>query len=325
MNKINTPILKIKNLKCFFYTERGVVKALNGVNLFLEENKNLGIIGETGCGKSLTVKSILRLLPSKTAEIVEGEILFKGKDLLRLPEKELRKIRGKEIAMIFQDPTSSLNPTMRVGKQVIETIRLHQHLNFSEARELMFSTLELVGLPAPHRISQLYPFELSGGMQQRIMISIGLSCKPFILIADEPTTNLDVTTQAQILELFKKLQKEIHFSMIFISHDFGVISDICHYVAVMYAGTVVEIASIDTIVDNNKHPYTVGLFNAVPKVGKNRKKLLGVIPGILPDFINLPSGCFFSPRCKQAIPLCSSQEPKLREVETGHFVSCHLF
>ncbi len=322
MNKINTPILKIKNLKCFFYSERGVVKALNGVNIFLEENQVLGIIGETGCGKSLTVKSIIRLLPSKAAEIVEGEILFKGKDLLRLTEKDLRKIRGKEISMIFQDPTSSLNPTVRVGNQIIEAIRVHQNFNFREAHEMMLSTLELTGMPNPNRISKLYPFELSGGMQQRIMIAIALVCKPSILIADEPTTSLDVTIQAQILELIKKLQKELHFSTIFISHDFGVISESCDYVDVMYAGMIVEIARIDTIVNNPKHPYTKGLLDAIP-TGEQGKKL-GIIKGDLPDLTNLPSGCLFEPRCQQAMPICRRQKPQEREVEPEHFVSCHL-
>lgn len=320
----NNQILKINNLKCYFFSERGVIKALNGVNLSIEENKNLGIVGETGCGKSLLAKSIIRLLPSKTAEIVEGNIWFRGKDLLSLTEKELRKIRGKEIAIIFQDPTSSLNPIMRVGKQIMEAIRIHQNINFREAHEEMLSTLELVGMPNPNRISQLYPFELSGGMQQRIIIAMGLACKPSILIADEPTTSLDVTIQAQILELLKKLQKELHFSTIFISHDFGVISEFCDYVAVMYAGMIVEIAKIDTIVNNYKHPYTKGLFDAIPKEKQNKKQL-GVIAGTLPDLTNLPSGCLFEPRCQQAIPICSSQKPQEREVEPEHFVSCHLY
>jgi len=289
----------------------------------LEENQVLGIIGETGCGKSLTVKSIIRLLPSKVAEIVEGEILFKGKDLLRLTEKDLRKIRGKEISMIFQDPTSSLNPTVRVGNQIIEAIRVHQNFNFRKAHEMMLSTLELVGMPNPNRISKLYPFELSGGMQQRIMIAMALVCKPSILIADEPTTSLDVTIQAQILELIKKLQKEVHFSTIFISHDFGVISEICDYIDVMYAGMIVEIARIDTIVNNPKHPYTKGLLDAIPT--REQSKKLGIIKGDLPDLTNLPSGCLFEPRCQQAMPICRRQKPQEREVELEHFVSCHLY
>jgi len=316
-------ILDVKNLVVEFDTEEGIVKALNGVSFSLKKGEILGIVGETGCGKSVTVYTVLKLLPMPPARVVSGEVIYKGRDLLKLSEEELRKIRGKEIAMIFQEPMTSLNPVFTVGKQLMDVILLHRKVSKEEAREIALKALEDVRMQDSELIMKKYPHELSGGMRQRVMIAMALSCNPEILIADEPTTALDVTIQAQILGIIKEMQSKHGMSVIFITHDLGVVAQLCDRVVVMYAGTVVEMASIDTIFKNPVHPYTRGLLESIPKMDKKQEKLRS-IPGIVPNLVSPPPGCRYHPRCERFLKgLCDKEAPKLLEVEKDHFVACH--
>jgi len=319
---MTTELLNIKDLEVHFQTPRGTVKALNGVNLTMSKGDITGLIGETGSGKTVTALSVMRLLPVPAAKIVDGRIFFDGKDLLRLSEDEMREIRGKKTSMVFQEPATSLNPLMKVGEQIGEAVALHQSASKREVKEKVIEMMSKSGLPTPRTLINRYPCELSGGMQQRVMIAMALVCNPMLLIADEPTSALDVTTQAQILELLRKLKNEIQFSVLLITHDFNVVAEICNKVNVMYAGSIVERGDVKTIFSDPRHPYTHGLLKALPN--PHAKRLIK-IPGSLPDLIYPPSGCRFNPRCREAKPICSKKKPKLVVLRKGHAVACHLF
>jgi len=322
MNKENS-LLDIRNLKTYFYTYKGVVKALEGVNLRIGANELLGLVGETGCGKTVTGLSILRLIDSP-GKIIGGEIVFGGEDLLKLSENEMsERIRGKKISMIFQEPRSSLNPTYTVGSQISEAIRLHQRVDKREAFERAISILRQTGMPDPERIVKEYPHELSGGMAQRAMIAMALSCDPELLIADEPTSSLDVTIEAQILELIKDLISKFRASVLLITHDLGIVAETCDKVAVMYAGNVIEYGDVRDIFKRHKHPYTEGLLKSVPKLKVSGE--LYTIEGTVPNLITPPTGCRFHPRCPEARKKCSELKPPDFEVDSGHFVSCFLY
>ena len=320
-------ILEVKNLETTFTTERGKVKAVDGVSFDLLAGKTLGIVGESGCGKSVTSLSIMRLIPNPPGKITGGEILYKGKDLLKLDLEEMRKIRGNEISMIFQEPMTSLNPVFTIGNQLIEAIRLHQDLSKGEAINQAIEMLKLVGIPAPEKRVKDYPHQLSGGMRQRVMIAMALSCNPKILIADEPTTALDVTIQAQILDLLRDLQQKTGLALMLITHDLGVVAEMAHEVVVMYAGKVVERAPVMDIFKSPKHPYTQGLLNSIPILGRDptgkiKKSRLEPIPGIVPSLLELPQGCRFQERCKFASLECQGTEPELRTLAGGREVRC---
>jgi len=322
MNKENS-LLDIRNLKTYFYTYKGVVKALEGVNLRIGANELLGLVGETGCGKTVTGLSILRLIDSP-GKIIGGEIVFGGEDLLKLSENEMsERIRGKKISMIFQEPRSSLNPTYTVGSQISEAIRLHQRVDKREAFERSISILRQTGMPDPERIVKEYPHELSGGMAQRAMIAMALSCDPELLIADEPTSSLDVTIEAQILELIKDLISKFRASVLLITHDLGIVAETCDKVAVMYAGNVIEYGDVRDIFKRHKHPYTEGLLKSVPKLKVSGE--LYTIEGTVPNLITPPTGCRFHPRCPEARKKCSELKPPDFEVDSGHSVSCFLY
>ncbi|MCW3992182.1 MAG: ABC transporter ATP-binding protein [Candidatus Bathyarchaeota archaeon] len=316
-------LLTIRGLRTYFYTYKGVVKALEGVNLRIGGKEILGLVGETGCGKTVTGLSILRLIDSP-GEIIEGEIVFKGEDLLKLSENEMsERIRGEKISMIFQEPRSSLNPTYTVGSQISEAIRLHQRVDKREAMKRAVAMLRQTGMPDPERIATEHPHELSGGMAQRAMIAMALSCDPELLIADEPTSSLDVTIEAQILELIKDLTSEFRASVLLITHDLGIVAETCDKVAVMYAGNVIEYGDIRDIFKRHKHPYTEGLLNAVPKLRISGE--LYPIKGTVPNLITPPTGCRFHPRCPEARKICSERKPSETEVEPGHWVCCFLY
>lgn len=314
------PLLKVKNLALEFNTYRGVVKALDDVNFQIFGKERFGLAGETGCGKSVTALSILKLVP-KPGRIVNGEIIFRGEDLLRKSQKEMQKIRGSKISMVFQDPTSSLNPVFKIGDQINGVIRKHQNLNEKEARERALELLEKVKLADPTRVLRMYPHELSGGMKQRVMIAIALSCHPDLLIADEPTTNVDVTIQAEILDLMRDLQRDFKSSILYITHNLAVIAETCDRVGIMYAGNIVEVGSTKDIFSSPLHPYTQGLIKAIPELGKREKKLSSIM-GAVPDLINPPKGCKFHPRCARMEAICRSEKPTLTELEKGHYVAC---
>ena len=314
------PLLEVKNLSVRFNTDEGVIRAVDGVSFAVEEGRTLCIVGESGCGKSVSALSILRLLPTPPAEITSGEIRFKGNDLLPLPEKEMRKIRGNEIAMIFQDPMTSLNPVFTCGYQIGEALMLHQGLSKSGAREKAVEMLKAVKIPDPDKRAAEYPHQLSGGMRQRVMIAMALSCNPSLLIADEPTTALDVTIQAQILNLLRDLKNERQMSLIFITHDLGIVAEIADTILVLYAGRVAERGSAKDIYENAKHPYTLGLLNSVPVMG-GKKERLNVIPGVLPDASRYPEGCRFYERCGRRSEKCLEQPPEF-EIAPGHKAAC---
>lgn len=319
-----TPILQVDQLHTHFFTKAGVVKAVDGVSFDVKPGETLGIVGESGSGKSITAMSILGLVPSPPGEIVHGEILFKGENLLHKSEKQMRQIRGKEIAMVFQDPMTSLNPVFTVEKQMIETLLAHEKISKKQARERAIELMNLVGIPDPAKRLKNYPHEFSGGMRQRVMIAMALSCNPSLLIADEPTTALDVTIQAQILELFKKMQKELNMAIIMITHDLGVVAEVCDRVMVMYAGKPVEFTDTQKLFDNGKHPYTTGLMNSIPKITSKKQKL-EAIDGAPPDLRNLPQGCSFAPRCKHVMESCITIDPGYTEVDDDHYVRCLLY
>ncbi len=315
----NEKLLEVKGLRTSFFTEGGEVKAVDDVNFNVYRGKTLGIVGESGCGKSVTSLSIMRLIPNPPGRTVGGEILYKGRDLLKLSDSEMRKIRGDEISMIFQEPMTSLNPVFTVGNQIMEAVMLHQNLSRKDARNKAIEQLQLVGIPSPEKRVDDYPHQLSGGMRQRVMIAMALSCHPQILIADEPTTALDVTIQAQILDLLRHLQEKFGMALILITHDLGVIAEMADEVAVMYAGRVVEQARVGEIFANPKMPYTRGLLNSIPVLtkdptGKVKKKRLETIPGIVPNMLELPVGCRFQERCTYVIDACKEREPDLRVI-----------
>jgi oligopeptide/dipeptide ABC transporter ATP-binding protein len=325
MGSENNFLLKIRGLHTYFFTDEGVAKAVDGVDLELEEGGTLGVVGESGCGKSVTALSIMRLIPDPPGKIVKGEITFNGIDLLNLSEAEMRKIRGRSISMIFQEPMTSLNPVFQVGDQISEVLRLHEGMSRKEAWNRSIEMLKLVGIPAPERRVSEYPHQLSGGMRQRAMIAMALACTPKLMIADEPTTALDVTIQAQILELMNSLQKEKGMSLILITHNLGVIAETARQVAVMYAGRIVEYTNVRSIFTAPKHPYTQGLLKSIPRLDEHhgRKEKLEAIPGLVPSLLDLPVGCKFSNRCKHVFDRCV-EEPPLLEPVSGHLVRCWL-
>lgn len=317
-------LLEVKNLKTYFYTEDGVVPAVDGVDFELKPGQTLGIVGESGCGKSVTSISILRLVPNPPGRIVEGEILFEDKDLVQATEREMQHIRGNDIAMIFQEPMTSLNPVFTIGKQIIEAIQLHQKLDKKAARERCIEMLKLVGIPRAEQAIDEYPHQFSGGMRQRAMIAMALSCNPKLLIADEPTTALDVTIQAQIIELMKELKEKLNTAIILITHDLGVVAEMCEHVIVMYAGKVVEEANVMDLFTDPKHPYTVGLMRSKPSLDDNQERL-EVIPGAVPNPLDMPEGCAFHPRCPHAMDICKQKAPHLINNEKGRKVRCWLY
>lgn len=318
-------LLEVKNLRTHFYTEDGIVPAVDGVSFYIKPGETLGIVGESGCGKSVTSVSILRLVPNPPGKIMEGsEILFEGKNLLDLSEKEMRKIRGNEISMIFQEPMTSLNPVLRIGEQLKEVLVLHQGMNNVQARAKGIEMLTLVGIPRPEKVIDDFPHSLSGGMRQRVMIAMALSCNPKLLIADEPTTALDVTVQAQILELMNKLKRELNSSVMLITHNLGVVAETCDRVIVMYAGKVVEEGDIYSIFEDPKHPYTVGLLKSIPSIDERNEKL-EAIPGVVPNPLNMPKGCRFEPRCNKAMARCKEEQPELTVLGEERNVRCFLY
>ncbi|MEM2907032.1 MAG: ABC transporter ATP-binding protein [Candidatus Odinarchaeota archaeon] len=319
----NNILLTIRNLKTHFFTEEGVVQALDGVDLEIYEKEIIGLVGETGSGKSVTALSIMQLIP-QPGFIVDGEIIFKGEPLHAMGEEQMRQIRGKEITMIFQDPMNALNPVFTVGNQIAETLMLHNDITYREALNQSIELLRKLNIPKPERIVQSYPHELSGGMRQRIQIAIGLACQPSLLIADEPTTALDATIEVQVLELIKKLRDEFNTSIMLITHDLGVIAEMCDRVVVMYAGNIVEKSSVKNIFKKPLHPYTQALLGAIPYAERKKRSRLTTIPGTVPNLISPPSGCRFHPRCKHAMEVCKTLKPVLFEEESGHWVSCFL-
>jgi len=321
------PFLEVKNLKTYFYTEDGIVKAVDGVDFHVYPGEVMGLVGESGCGKSVTSLSIMRLI-SPPGKIVEGEIIFDGKDLLKYTEEQMVHIRGNRISMIFQQPQTALNPVFKVGDQIAEVLNIHQSMGRKVGRARAVELLKMVGIPEPERRAESFPHELSGGMAQRVMIAMALACVPDLLIADEPTTALDVTIQAQILDLMKDLREKIGTSIILITHDLGVVAEMAERVAVMYAGRIVEQTDVETLFAQPLHPYTQGLIGSIPILGK-RKDRLEVIPGSVPNLVDLPPGCQFAPRCKARLEhdltICSEKEPQLLEVTRGHTVRCWLY
>ena len=323
-------LLRVEDLVTAFHTDEGSLRAVDGVSFEVQSGKTLGIVGESGCGKSVTSLSIMRLLPSPPGEIERGKILFEGKNLLEISEKEMRSLRGNDISMIFQEPMTSLNPVHRIGKQVGETVRHHRGASAEEARARAIEMLELVGIPAPEKRVDAYPHELSGGMRQRVVIAMALACDPKLLIADEPTTALDVTIQAQILELLGELQRKMGMGIIFITHDLGVVAELTDEVVVMYAGTVVERASTSALFSDPRHPYTVGLLGSIPGYGGNlshsaesgARLRLPTIAGMVPDLRELPAGCRFQDRCDRVHGRCREAEPPLVDLGGGRSVAC---
>jgi oligopeptide/dipeptide ABC transporter ATP-binding protein len=323
----NERLLEVRGLKTYFFTEAGVVKAVDGVDFYVNRGEVLGLVGESGCGKSVTAFSIMRLV-GVPGKVVAGEVLFDGDDLLKVNDAQIRRVRGNKITMIFQQPTSCLNPVFKVGDQISEVLEVHQTLGKEAGRTRAVELLRLVGIPEPEKRIDSYPHEMSGGMAQRVMIAMALACMPEMLIADEPTTALDVTIQAQILDLLRNLQTETGTAIILITHDLGIVAEMCERVAVMYAGRIVEEADVETLFGQPKHPYTVGLLGSVPVLGVVKDKL-DVIPGSVPNLINLPPGCQFAPRCRSRVEnnleICTQQEPELRNIQPRHQVRCWLY
>jgi oligopeptide transport system ATP-binding protein len=315
-------LLEVKNLKVRFNTLEGVVHAVNGVSLQLEKGKTLGIVGESGCGKSVTMLSVMRLIQDPPGKITEGEVLFHKQDLLKLEKSSLEGIRGAKIAMVFQDPMTSLNPVLTIGHQISETLVEHLSMNNEEAYRKTLELLDMVGIPQAEERYKDYPHQFSGGMRQRVMIAMALSCHPDLLIADEPTTALDVTIQAQIVELVQKLQKQFNMAVIWITHDLGVVADIADRVNIMYAGYVVEEANVYQVFENPLHPYTLALLKSLPRVDRTSHERLENIQGSPPDCIDLPPGCPFIPRCGFAVKRCEKQNPGLVEISEGHKIAC---
>jgi oligopeptide transport system ATP-binding protein len=321
-NGRNGPVLEVRSLKTQFKTQDGVVKAVDDVSFYVMPGETLGVVGESGCGKSMTGLSIMRLIPSPPGKIVAGEIFFNGDDILRMTDEQVRAIRGNDIAMIFQDPMTSLNPVLTINRQISEALQLHMGMNKGQARARTIELLKMVGIPnAEERVDQ-YPHQFSGGMRQRVMIAMALSCNPKLLIADEPTTALDVTIQAQILDLMRTLQMERDTGVILVTHSMGVVAGMADRIQVMYAGHIVETASTEEIFANPRHPYTVGLLKSIPRLDATRKEKLEPIRGLPPDLIDLPDMCPFVPRCNYAREKCEQKNPPLLEVNPGHWSAC---
>ncbi len=319
---MSSKVLEVKDLKVRYVTEDGIVEAVNGIDIVIEKGKTLGLVGETGAGKTTTALSVLRLIPEPPGEIVSGSIILDGIELFKISENEIEKIRGDSVSMIFQDPMTALNPVITVGDQISEAISIHQNVTQEEAGIKTKKMLELVGIPGARHDE--YPHQFSGGMKQRVIIAIALSCSPKLLIADEPTTALDVTIQAQVLELMKELKTKIKMSMIMISHDLGVVAEVCDDVAIMYAGRIVEQGTLEDIFKRTKHPYTEGLFNSIPNID-DREAELKPIRGLMSDPYNLPKGCSFSDRCDYAFEKCKIEKPEKVYFSNTHFTECHLY
>ena len=317
-------LLKIDGLKTHFFTDEGTVPAVDGVSYQVNRGETLCVVGESGCGKSVTALSIMNLIPRPPGDIVAGSIEFEGRDLTKITENEMRQLRGNRIAMIFQEPMTSLNPVYTVGNQIIESIQLHLKLDGKPARQLAIDMLRKVGMPSPEKRIDEYPHQMSGGMKQRVMIAMALVCKPALLIADEPTTALDVTIQAQILELLAQLKEEYGMSILLITHDIGVVAEVADHVVVMYAGKIVEHADVYTLFEQKSHPYTIGLFESLPSLDERGEKL-ETIEGIVPSPLDFPTGCRFRTRCRFADKKCADQEPALERCGEGHFVACHYW
>ena len=314
-------LLEVKNLVIKYKTDTGTVNAVNDISFSLEEGETLGLVGETGAGKTTTALGIIQLIPDPPGELVSGDVFFQGKSVTAMSRSDLHGYRGKSVAMIFQDPMTALNPVETVGDQIMEAITLHEKLSKKEARLRAMQILEMVGIPA-ERFAE-YPHQFSGGMKQRVVIAIALSCSPQLLIADEPTSALDVTIQAQVLEMIKGLRQRLNMSMLLITHDLGVVADTCDRVAIMYAGEIIEIGTVNDIFDNHQHPYTEGLFNSIPRLDIDVDRLIP-IDGLMPDPMNLPEGCTFCSRCPCAMDICRCIKPTDREISPGHLVKCHL-
>lgn len=320
---LSEPIIQIQNLKTSFFTDDGEVKAVDDVTLSIPKGETIGIVGESGCGKSVMALSILKLI-EKPGRIVSGEIIFNNRDIIQLTEKEMLDIRGNRISMIFQEPMTSLNPVLTIGEQIRESYRVHQKMGAKEAWQKSIEMLRLVGIPSPEKRAAQYPYELSGGMRQRVMIAMALACAPDLLIADEPTTALDVTIQAQILELISELQQKLSMSVMIITHDLGIVAETCNHVAVMYSGSIVEYADVYSLFNNPKHPYTIGLFNSLPRHDIDLEEL-EAIKGSVPGPAEMPSGCRFSPRCPHAADICHNNFPELLEREDNGLVRCWIY
>jgi peptide/nickel transport system ATP-binding protein len=317
-------ILDVRELRVEFPTRRGTLTAVDGVSFQVRRGETLGLVGESGCGKTVTGLSILGLV-DRPGRIAAGEIRFRGEDLLAKSEREMRRLRGDALSMIFQDPTVTLNPVLRISEQMTEVLRYHRGLGRGEARERCMELLRLVGIPRPEERLDHYPHEFSGGMQQRVIIAIALALEPELLLADEPTTALDVTVQAQIIDLLKRLKRERAGSMVLITHDLGVVAQLCDRVAVMYAGNIVEVAPLRQLLEEPRHPYTRGLLGCVPRLEMAAGGRLRSIPGVVPDLVEPPRGCKFQPRCERALDICGPRRPKLVEVAPQHFVACYLY
>ena len=320
---VNSNLLDIQNLKTYFFVRGQVAKAVDDVNLTIQAGQTLGLVGESGCGKSVTAHSIIQLIPDPPGKIMGGKIFFEGDDLLEYSENRMRKIRGNRISMIFQEPMTSLNPVFTVGDQVAEVIRLHQRLSRNDTRERVIKMFQTVGIPAPETRLSDYPHQMSGGMRQRVMIAMALACSPKLMIADEPTTALDVTIQAQILDLMNTLKAETGAAILFITHDLCVIAEMAQHVAVMYAGKMVEFTDVNTLFSNPKHPYTIAMLESIPILGrKTADGKLSTIAGIVPSLFNLPSGCLFSDRCPDVFDDCRRIEPQMVKVGNNHIARC---
>jgi oligopeptide/dipeptide ABC transporter ATP-binding protein len=317
-------LLKIEELHTYFNTEAGVVKAVNGVDFHIKKHETLGLVGESGCGKSVTALSIMRLIPDPPGKIVKGRILFENQDLLKLEGHQIREIRGNRISMIFQEPMTSLNPVFRIGTQIVEAIRLHRNVSRRDALDRAKELLEKVGIPDPTKRVKDYPHQMSGGMRQRVMIAMALACNPMLIIADEPTTALDVTIQAQILELMNELKIDFGGSILLITHDLGVVAEMAQWVAVMYTGQIVEYTDVVELFLNPSHPYTIGLMASIPEIESPvpADKMLKTIPGVVPSLLNLPAICSFENRCLKSKEQCRIEAPPLREVKPRHWVRC---
>ncbi|MBR2605744.1 MAG: ABC transporter ATP-binding protein [Clostridia bacterium] len=319
---MDTKLLEIKDLRIEFVSDGEVTYAVNGIDLEIEEGKTLGLVGETGAGKTTTALSVLGMVPKPAGKIRSGEVLLNGSDVLKLSERHLEDIRGNQVAMIFQDPMTALNPVMTVGKQIAEAIIVHEHISPKDAMDRAKTMLETVGIPGER--ANEYPHQFSGGMKQRVVIAMALACKPKLLLADEPTTALDVTIQAQVLELMRNLRKQFSTGMLMITHDFGIVAEVCDNVAVMYAGKIVESGTLEDVFDHKRHPYTEGLFNSLPNV-TDRKSELKPIRGLMPDPTNLPKGCPFHPRCDYCMDCCSEKEPPQVYISDTHYARCWLY
>jgi len=317
-----TALLEVRNLTTRFHTMDGIVHAVNGISYTLEEGDTLGIVGESGCGKSVSVLSVMGLIPDPPGRIADGEVLFQGRDLIQLSDREMQKIRGRDIAMVFQDPMTSLNPVLTVGWQISEALVVHLGLGQEKARQRSVELLRLVGIPQPADRYSDYPHQFSGGMRQRAMIAMALACKPSVLIADEPTTALDVTIQAQIVDLVKDLRDQLGMAVIWITHDLGVVAGLVEKLIVMYAGFIVEKGDVDDIYAHPRHPYTLSLLKSVPRVDRSKDEKLATIPGLPPDLLGLPPGCPFTPRCRFAVDRCRQENPQLELVGTEHSIAC---